>query len=151
MILQVLVRAYEALAADGRLDKPGWLEAKVSWSLELDEDGRLKRIYPVGQPDEKGKRTVRAMKLPEMVKRASGVAANFLCDNAMYMLGVDSKGKKARAGMLFCLCGAASAAAGRRGFLDGAGNLPVLSAVGREERGDASAACAHTGRVEGRR
>lgn len=151
MILQALVRAYEALAADGRLDKPGWLEAKVSWSLELDEDGRLKRIYPVGESDAKGKRTVRAMKLPEMVKRSSGVAANFLCDNAMYMLGVDSKGKKARAGMLFCLCGAASAAAGRRGFLDGAGNLPVLSAVGREERGDASAACAHTGRVEGRR
>ena len=24
MILQALVRAYEALAADGRLDKPGW-------------------------------------------------------------------------------------------------------------------------------
>lgn len=78
MILQALVRAYEALAADGRLDKPGWLEAKVSWSLELDEDGRLKRIYPVGESDEKGKRTVRAMKLPEMVKRSSGVAANFL-------------------------------------------------------------------------
>ena len=82
MILQALVRAYEALAADGRLDKPGWLEAKVSWSLELDEDGRLKRIYPVGESDAKGKRTVRAMKLPEMVKRSSGVAANFLCDNA---------------------------------------------------------------------
>ena len=104
MILQALVRAYEALAADGRLDKPGWLEAKVSWSLELDEDGRLKRIYPVGESDAKGKRTVRAMKLPEMVKRSSGVAANFLCDNAMYMLGVDSKGKKARALECYSAC-----------------------------------------------
>ncbi len=104
MILQALVRAYEALAADGRLDKPGWLEAKVSWSLELDEDGRLKRIYPVGESDAKGKHTVRAMKLPEMVKRSSGVAANFLCDNAMYMLGVDSKGKKARALKCYSAC-----------------------------------------------
>lgn len=105
MILQALVKAYDSLAADGRLDKPGWLEAKVSWSLELDEDGRLKQIYPVGQPDKKGKRTVCAMKLPEMVKRSSGVAANFLCDNAMYMLGIDSKGKKkARALECYAAC-----------------------------------------------
>lgn len=104
MILQALVNAYDALAADGRLDEPGWLDAKVSWSLELDEDGQLKRIYPVGQPDKKGKRTVRAMKLPEMVKRSSGVAANFLCDNAMYMLGVDGKGKKARVLECYSAC-----------------------------------------------
>lgn len=121
MILQALVGAYEALAADGRLDKPGWLEAKVSWGLELDEDGRLKRIYPVGQPDKKGKRTVRAMKLPEIVKRSSGVAANFLCDNAMYMLGVDSKGKKARALECYSACAALHAR-----LLDG-----VDSALGR--------------------
>lgn len=118
MILQALVRAYEALAADGRLDKPGWLEAKVSWSLELDEDGRLKRIYPVGESDAKGKRTVRAMKLPEMVKRSSGVAANFLCDNAMYMLGVDSKGKKARALKCYSAC-----AELHRRLLDGVDSL----------------------------
>lgn len=98
MIIQALVKAYDSLAADGRLDKPGWLEAKVSWSLELDEDGRLKRIYPVGQPDKKGKRTVCAMMLPEMVKRSSGVAANFLCDNAMYMLGMDIKPSKDKQG-----------------------------------------------------
>ena len=37
MILQALVRCYDALAERGQLDRPGWLEAKVSWSIELDE------------------------------------------------------------------------------------------------------------------
>ena len=104
MILQALVHAYDALAASGELDKPGWLETKVSWSLELDEEGRLVQVVPVGLPDKKGKVTALAMKLPEMVKRSSGIAANFLCDNATYMLGVDSKGKKERTVECFEAC-----------------------------------------------
>lgn len=104
MILQALVRCYDALAEQGKLDRPGWLEAKVSWSLELDEQGWLKQVIPLGSPDKKGKLTVRAMVLPEMVKRSSGVAANFLCDNATYMLGIDIKGKKSRAVDCFEAC-----------------------------------------------
>ncbi len=103
MILQALVRCYDALAERGQLDRPGWLEAKVSWSIELDEQGQLKQIIPLGTANKNGK-TVCTKKLPEMVKRASGVAANFLCDNAMYMLGVDSKGKKARTVECFKAC-----------------------------------------------
>ena len=106
MILQALVRSYDALAADGKLDQPGWLEAKVSWSLELDADGRLKQVIAQGSTDEKGKSIARSMKIPAMAKRSSGVAANFLCDNAMYMLGVDLKGKKARAMECFRACAA---------------------------------------------
>ena len=75
MILQALVRSYDALAADGKLDQPGWLEAKVSWSIELDADGRLKQVIPQGSTDEKGKRTVRNMILPVM---ASAPAPIFL-------------------------------------------------------------------------
>ena len=30
MILQALVKAYEALAERGELEKPGWVEVKVS-------------------------------------------------------------------------------------------------------------------------
>ncbi len=104
MILQALVRAYDALAEQGRLDRPGWLQAKVSWSLELDEAGRLRDIIPLGTPDRKGKLTPRPMALPEMVKRSSGVASNFLCDNATYMLGIDIKGKKDRAVKCFEDC-----------------------------------------------
>lgn len=32
------------------------------------------------------------IKVPEMVTRASGVAANFLCDNSKYILGIDAEG-----------------------------------------------------------
>ena len=31
MILQALVRCYEALAEQGELEKPGWSPVKVSW------------------------------------------------------------------------------------------------------------------------
>lgn len=65
MILQALVRCYDALAERGQLDRPGWLEAKVSWSIELDEQGQLKQIIPLGTANDKGKLTARAMKLPQ--------------------------------------------------------------------------------------
>ena len=32
MILQALVRCYEALAERGELEKPGWSPVKVSWA-----------------------------------------------------------------------------------------------------------------------
>ena len=32
------------------------------------------------------------MKVPAMLTRSSGVAANFLCDNSKYMLGIDKSG-----------------------------------------------------------
>ncbi len=106
MILQALVKAYEALAERGELEKPGWVEVKVSFALELDGQGKLLQVFPLGLPDKKGKRTARPMKLPAPVKRASGVAANFLCDNAMYMLGLDLKGKKDRALKCCAACAA---------------------------------------------
>ena len=106
MILQALVRSYEALAAEEKLDRPGWLEVKVSWSLELDADGHLCEIIPLGTPDKKGKLIPRPMILPEMVKRSSGVSSNFLCDNATYMLGIDIKGDKKRAVDCFITCAA---------------------------------------------
>ena len=37
----------------------------------------------------------------EQVKRSSGVAANFLCDNSAYMLGIDGEGKPERAMQCF--------------------------------------------------
>ena len=46
MILQALVRCYDALAEAGRLEKPGWSPVKVSLALELDENGALLRRVP---------------------------------------------------------------------------------------------------------
>lgn len=104
MILQALVRCYEALAERGELEKPGWSPMKVSWGLELDADGQVKSLLLMGGTDAKGKQIPRVMKLPDPVKRSSGVAANFLCDNSAYVLGVDAKGKPERTRECFAAC-----------------------------------------------
>ena len=46
------------------------------------------------------------MSVPAHVKRSSGVAANFLCDNSSYILGADEKGKPERAVQCFEACAA---------------------------------------------
>lgn len=100
MILQSLVEYYEALERQGKITKPGWCHAKVSFALELSSDGELKRVIPLKQERVKGKKTVwepQLLKVPEMLTRSSGLAANFLCDNSAYILGVDNKGKPERA------------------------------------------------------
>lgn len=104
MILQALVRCYEALAGRGELEKEGWSPVKVSWGLELDADGQVKSLLLMGGTDAKGKQIPRIMKLPDPVKRSSGVAANFLCDNSAYVLGVDAKGKPERTRECFAAC-----------------------------------------------
>ena len=104
MILQALVRCYEALAERGELEKPGWSPMKVSWGLELDADGQVKSLLLMGGTDAKGKQIPRVMKLPDPVKRSSGVAANFLCDNSAYVLGIDAKGKPERTRECFAAC-----------------------------------------------
>ena len=104
MILQALVRCYEALAGRGELEKEGWSPVKVGWGLELDADGQVKSLLLMGGTDAKGKQRPRIMKLPDPVKRSSGVAANFLCDNSAYVLGVDAKGKPERTRECFAAC-----------------------------------------------
>ena len=102
MILQSLVKLYDALVERGTLEKPGWLPVKVSWGLELGDDGQLIRVLPLEQPDEKGKKMLpQLMKVPAPMKRTVGVAANFLCDNSGYVLGVDKKGKPERTRQCF--------------------------------------------------
>lgn len=94
MILQELVKYYEALAERGEIALDGWSKEKVSYSLELDREGKPLKILSLGVEEENGKgKTVRKPKLmevPERVSRTSGVSANFLCDNAKYMLGISS-------------------------------------------------------------
>ena len=90
MILQSLVQYYEALEANGKITRPGWCNAKVSYVLELSEDGSLKRVISIKEEHVLGKKTVwgpTLLKVPEMVTRASGISANFLCDNSTYFPG----------------------------------------------------------------
>ena len=91
MILQSLVRCYDSLAAQGTLKRPGWSAVKVQWGLCLTADGQVSSVEMLGTANEKGKLLPRMMFLPTPVKRTSGKAASFLCDNAKYLLGITSE------------------------------------------------------------
>ena len=91
MILQALVRCYEALAERGELEKPGWSPVKVSWGLELDADGQVKSLLPLGGMDMKSKQFSRTMTLPNKLKSTSRASSNFLWDNSEYILGLGKK------------------------------------------------------------
>ena len=107
MILQALTRHYETLVSRGEIAAPGWGPVKVSYALCIAADGTLERVVSVQTEQQRGKKTVLApqiLTLPAPIKRASNVAANFLCDNAGYILGVDNKGKPARTAQCFAAC-----------------------------------------------
>ncbi|MGI5972126.1 MAG: type I-C CRISPR-associated protein Cas8c/Csd1, partial [Oscillospiraceae bacterium] len=98
MILQSLVSYYEALAEKGGIARPGWAEVKVSWALEIDENGKLLDILPLKtKSGDGGKMVPRSMTLPAPVKRTVAIDPNFLFDNSAYILGFDNKGKPERA------------------------------------------------------
>ena len=42
MILQALCKYYEQLEKEGKLPTPGWCQAKVSYAIELNQDGDVK-------------------------------------------------------------------------------------------------------------
>lgn len=101
MILQALVKHYENLVEEEKVSKQGWCSAKVSYEIELSKEGEIKNIICLKIEEERGKKTVirpQNLLVPEMVTRSSGVSANFLCDNAKYLLGIsqenDEKDKK---------------------------------------------------------
>lgn len=108
MILQALTAYYEQLVRQGKLSAPGWDDSfKVSYELRLNDAGQLLRVVPLLIEKTVGKKTVlapRAMRVPAHVKRASGIAANFLCDNSTYLLGADEKGKPERSADCFKAC-----------------------------------------------
>ena len=107
MILQSLTAYYETLAAQGRLDRPGWAGAKISYALQINGEGELEQVILLKYEQERGKKKVlvpREISLPAPAKRTVGIAANFLWDNASYILGVDDKGKPQRSRECFACC-----------------------------------------------
>ena len=107
MILQALTEHYEALAAQGKIARPGWADAKISFALCLGESGELERVASTKTEQTQGKKTVLApqkLSLPAPVTRTAGVLSNFLWDNSSYILGVDAKGKPQRSLKCFEAC-----------------------------------------------
>ncbi len=110
MILQALTTYYEALLQKGAIAAPGWDGAfKVSFWLEVSDTGELIDVIDCRQSVQNGKKSALVpdkMRVPAHVKRASNIAANFLCDNSTYLLGADEKGKPERAIQCFEACAA---------------------------------------------
>ena len=97
MILQALVDYYEALVTQGKIARPGWAKGKVSWALEIDENGQLLDVLPLRHPSGDGKKMIpMEMEVPAPVKRAVNIVSNFLWDNSSYIFGKDNKGKPKR-------------------------------------------------------
>lgn len=107
MILQALTEQYEALAEQGKLARPGWSDAKVTFALAINDGGELTQVLSLKTEQTRGKKTVLApqsMSLPAPVKRTVGIDPNFLWDNSSYILGVDTKGKPQRSLDCFHAC-----------------------------------------------
>ena len=108
MILQALVSYYETLARQGKIAKPGWCQAKISYALNIDSQGNLKGVIPLLQEEQRGKKTLkvpRLLSMPEGEKRSSDVKAQFLWDNAIYFLGLAKDGKEERGKQCFIAAG----------------------------------------------
>ena len=82
MILQALTQYYDALNARGEIDAPGWGRPKISYALQLRENGELAQVIPLLHEVDAGKKKVlrprEDIHLPAAVKRSSGVTSNFM-------------------------------------------------------------------------
>ena len=139
MILQALENYYQVLAARGEIALAGWGTAGVSFALALAPDGALLGVQPLKITSLDGKKEVpRPLRVPEPVKRSSGVAANFLCDNSSYLLGADEKGKPARTLQCF-----AAAQALHHTVLDGVDSPAARAILGYFDSWDPQTALSH--------
>jgi CRISPR-associated protein Csd1 len=97
MILQALNDYYTRKAADPQtgLAPEGFELKAIPFVLVLNEAGQLLQLTDRREGEGK-KREAKAQLVPQGVKKASGVAANLLWDNAEYVLGIATRGKSER-------------------------------------------------------
>ena len=107
MILQALTQLFEDLVQQGKLARPGWSPAKISYALCLDEKGNLESVAPtLREVPVKNKTQLlpTPMELPSGATRSSGIVPIFLWDSSTYILGVDAKPKPERSEKCFKAC-----------------------------------------------
>lgn len=97
MILQALNDYYTRKAADPQtgLAPEGFELKAIPFVLVLDAAGQLLQLTDRREGEGK-KREAKAQLVPQGIKKASGVAANLLWDNAEYVLGIAARGKSER-------------------------------------------------------
>lgn len=98
MIIDALYAHYQALVErpDAGVPKQGFAKVPVTFAFNLSRNGDLLDVIPLA--NKKGKRWIPVeMEVPEPPKRSgTGVTPSFLCDNSMYIIGNDTKGKPDR-------------------------------------------------------
>jgi CRISPR-associated protein Csd1 len=100
MILQAL-NAYYQRKCDSpdpveRLPEFGIEQKDIPFLLEIAPDGTLVQLIDTRTPDARGKKVGQSFRVPQGVKKASGVAANMLWDTVEYVLGIDTRGNPVR-------------------------------------------------------
>lgn len=99
MILQALNNYYRRKCDDPdpaqRLPAYGLEQKDIPFILEITATGELVQLRDTRTPQGK-KKVAQSFRVPQGVKKTSGVAANLLWDTLEYVLGVDTKGKPER-------------------------------------------------------
>jgi CRISPR-associated protein Csd1 len=95
LIVDTLYNYYKTLLndQDSGVSRPGYSKARVAYCLMFSREGQLLDIIDL-RDDRRGKLVSRDIDVPEQIKRASNVSANFMCDNCTYVLGLNQKNKK---------------------------------------------------------
>ena len=97
MILQALTQYYEELLAAGKITRPGWAKAKVSFALDLDDAGQVRQLLHLQREVQRGKKTAlvpQELDMPSPVKRTAGVAANSCATTAAICWGPTTKASR---------------------------------------------------------
>ena len=96
MILQALNDYYRRKCDDPdpaqRLSAFGLEQKEIPFVLEITTEGELVQLLDTRTLNEKKKKVAQIFRVPQGVKKTSGVAANLLWDTLEYVLGVDTKG-----------------------------------------------------------
>ena len=99
MILQALNDYYRRKCDDPdpaqHLPSFGLEQKEIPFLLEITAAGELVQLIDTRAPNGK-KKIAQSFRVPQGVKKTSGVAANLLWDTLEYVLGVDTKGKPER-------------------------------------------------------
>ncbi len=95
MILQALTKHYETLSKkDGTFPTRGWSIERVSFGLNIGQNGELISVLYLKTEQARGKKLVflpRSMKVPlHSVRSGKGPPSYFLCDSARYFLGLNA-------------------------------------------------------------
>lgn len=100
MILQALNDYYRRKCDDAdpaqRLPVFGLEQKEIPFLLEITTEGELVQLVDTRTLNEKKKKVAQIFRVPQGVKKTSGVASNLLWDTLEYVLGVDTKGNPQR-------------------------------------------------------